>query len=588
MQPSDPHETLTTPSRLRRPGWLVRLLEAGVVLWVALVLSLLAHGLLIHTFYQAHLGEVDTTALQHSPRFVAIQRATWDFTLDASTTTQDAPQADAGVPVQQTADELLDLHEESLREAVMDIDEAQTVIESFTPPMSLEAPASLDLPVEQIEIAPLPTYSFTGYETGAGETPGLGDAGEYARRLLDGPMAGAGNGGAGSSAAARSGADLLEIEAFVPAREGSAVDPLTAAPPMTAMDLPAFVDPVDGPLVMPQLLDDDFTYRITRFERRGEPGWFRADILPQASLARLTAMPKDVVFMLDISASISQDWVNQSVRGIYMALASLNAEDRFNIVLFSDRIRVMNPQGLLAATQESITQAARFLRDVRPAGSTDVNAALSYLLDRREPGDRVSYIILISDGVPTVGVTDTRNLINLVTRDNDGRASIYTVVIGDQRNVALMEFLSYRNKGLNVVVDDFPRTAPAITGLLSRLRYPLIKDLNVHVVGESIDQVVPRQLPNIHAGESSAIFGRYATAGAFTMHVTGQSGTRPVSFTFRRDLRQAETGSEEMPREWAFWKLHDLYSDMLRDGETPALRREVEQLRRTYRLQSVY
>src|SRR5690606_9142769 len=89
-------------------------------------------------------------------------------------------------------------------------------------------------------------------------------------------------------------------------------------------------------LEMPQHLDDDFDYYVKTWNDRDGFGYFQVDIVARRSLTKLHTMPKDVVFLVDISGSVPQAVVNEIVAGLADALGSLNAGDRFNIVLFRE------------------------------------------------------------------------------------------------------------------------------------------------------------------------------------------------------------------------------------------------------------
>ena len=68
----------------------------------------------------------------------------------------------------------------------------------------------------------------------------------------------------------------------------------------------------------------------------------------------------------------------------------------------------------------------------------------------------------------------------------------------------------------------------------------------------------------------------------------GRGADGPVDFTFNRDLERAPIGDRAIARDWAFWKLHHLYSEVLRRGETPGLQRQIDELGERYDLKTLY
>ncbi len=347
-------------------------------------------------------------------------------------------------------------------------------------------------------------------------------------------------------------------------------------------------------LAPPEHLDDDFAYALSTWadpQRTNEPAFFRIDISAQRSLRKLATMPKDLVFLIDTSSSIPQRWVEQIALGVEQALVSLNEGDRFNIVLFADEVGFLFEQGPQQATTNNIKAASAFLRSARSKGYTDVNAAVRRMLTRDNSGARVYSMVLISDGLPTVGVVDSRELINLITRENDGSADIYCVGVGERRRMdpRMLDFLAYRNRGFSVIADGEKQVAVVIRDLASRLRFPIITDVSVQVAGRRATDVFPAVLPSIHQGQAFALYGRYSGEGPLTFRVTGRSADgKPVDFTFGQDPAQAPRGGADIAQGWAFWKLHHLYSEVLRLGQRDDLLQQMRALEQRFGLKALY
>ena len=47
-------------------------------------------------------------------------------------------------------------------------------------------------------------------------------------------------------------------------------------------------------------------------------------------------------------------------------------------------------------------------------------------------------------------------------------------------------------------------------------------------------------------------------------------------------------GPESIAMDWAFWKLHQLYSEVIRQGATPELQEQMNQIKRDYGLKIAY
>ncbi|MBB6429078.1 VWA domain-containing protein [Algisphaera agarilytica] len=585
-----------------RPGLAAR--APGLMLIIGLVLSAGTHAGLGYVMQDRTLGKFDPSLLMDDDTPVRVKRATFDQITGAAN--------DEGEGTQEP-----DETAESLAETLMrDVETASS--EVFDPELELrEVPEPLprteavaqpstqdvfdfgdllsDMVIEPEEIAYDDTSAFDAQRSvGAGSAALSGDL-LAQLSAADGGLpdlaAGTGDGLGASGAAAASAAGPGVGPGVGPGAGGGSAGSSAASGAAVGdglgLDFMGFgaIDPQD--FEPPERLDDDFDYRITRLDSPTEAGYFQVKITGKRSLRKLATMPKDVVFMVDTSRSIPQKTIEQITDGIKQSIRTMNDDDRFNLVFFSDQVRTFAGDPV-PTTRENLTMADRWMRNVRARGQTDVNLALRQLLKRDiEPG-RVYELILISDGNPTMGVLDTRELINLITRENDLAASIYCVGIGRDQDNRLLDFLAYRNKGFSVSIERRADVTLELVELMSRLRYPIIHDVQVRFAGQGMDQIYPLTLPNIHQGESFEVYGRFDQPGPFTVQVTGQSAGKPVDLTFRADLNDAPAGTNEVAQGWAFWKLHHLYSEIIRLSERPDLLTEIRKLRSKYQLQTLY
>ena len=116
---------------------------------------------------------------------------------------------------------------------------------------------------------------------------------------------------------------------------------------------------------------------------------------------------------------------------------------------------------------------------------------------------------------------------------------------------------------------------------MSRLRFPIIKDVRLDAVGlPSTQTVFPADLPNIHQGETISVFGRFdrpeQVHDALQRPVGGQGRRVHLHPPIERS-RPRRRG--RLPPDWAFWKLHDLYSLIIREGERPEAARAGRRLK---------
>ena len=600
--------------RVFKPAWSAK--APRLMLILGLLLSVAVHVGLAYTLKDQTFGRYDPSALADDDLPVRIKRAKFDQVVRAEPEAGSGGESGESEPTAEAlAEAMMQEVETAAAEPLVPELELRSVPEPTRQPTAPPPPPSTaDLGLDELlgnfidEPSQPQVVQAPGFDAGGGGTP---DGGAMGADLLDqlasadgGLPAGGGLGegtGPGRRGLARGGADAGYGPGSGRGTGGSGTGPGTGSAGMgpggmggaggAGLDFLGIADIEPADFEPPERLDNDFDYRVTRYEVPGAgedwPGYFRVQVTGKRSLRKLETMPKDVVFMVDTSRSIRDRTIQQIVEGIKQSIRTLNDQDRFNLVFFNDQVSFLADEPV-PATFDQLEYADRWMRNIRARGQTDVNLALRQLLRRDiEPG-RIYELILISDGRPTLGVLDTRELINLITRENDLAASIYCVGIGRGQDNRLLDFLAYRNKGFSISIDSRGDIALELVGLMSRLRYPIIQDIQVRFAGQGMDQIYPLTLPNVHQGESFAIYGRYDRPGPFTVQITGRSAGKPTDLTFRADLADAVVGETDVATGWAFWKLHHLYSEIIRLGEREDLLREIRTLRERYRLETLY
>jgi len=128
-----------------------------------------------------------------------------------------------------------------------------------------------------------------------------------------------------------------------------------------------------------------------------------------------------VVYVLDISGSMTSR-IDRARDELVRALKGLGPDETFDIVVFSDEAVPFAP-ALSAATPAQVELASRFLRTVRVDGGTNLEAAMYTALGFAD----VNEIVLITDGVPTLGETDFWKLAGDVQKRNKNQARISAV-----------------------------------------------------------------------------------------------------------------------------------------------------------------
>jgi len=312
-----------------------------------------------------------------------------------------------------------------------------------------------------------------------------------------------------------------------------------------------------------------------------EPGYVRVTIQPNEQAGRLPTLPKDVILTLDASGSMGRDTFAVLREAVAACLSRFNPQDRFTVVGFKADVRVLS-EDLLPIEPDYISRAVRFVQGLGASGNTDIYKALFPIVDRAHRSDRPFVVFFVSDGQPTVGITDSRTIINDLTEHNQGRAAIFAVGAGAKINSYLLNMLAYRNKGDCVETSQRQEIISTALAQWQKFSEPLLMNLTADYGADSLREVYPQRIPDLYRQHRIELYARYDKEKDFTTRLTGFAGDRRMEFVYRFDLAQALTGKPEIAKRWAQEKIYSLIGEMSRSGDQPAIFRQITDLAQRY------
>jgi hypothetical protein len=340
-------------------------------------------------------------------------------------------------------------------------------------------------------------------------------------------------------------------------------------------------------------LNDFLDVELFTQERPGRngsrEGWFLVRISAKAGKV-LEVFPRDVTYVLDISSSIGGGRLEAFRKGVLDSLAQFNANDRVRLFAFRDRLSSFR-EDWVPASPAPRSEIKAWLDGLRSAGVTDFYDSLKPLVGQGAGKGRMTMGFILSDGIPTVGVVDSTQIINRLSEKNDNSVSIFSFSSGQDVNSFLLDLLAYRNQGW---LRHAPRTADA-TGeflrLAQQVRNPLFLNLRFRFAGVDGAGVFPQNLPNLYRDSPLLLFGRYVPGqtSKISLQVLGESLRGTKELLVQLPVPAKPTGPDSIASTWARQKIYDLLSRMTesRDGQQRILD-EVRALADEHKVETPY
>ncbi|MBN1246400.1 MAG: VWA domain-containing protein [Anaerolineae bacterium] len=315
---------------------------------------------------------------------------------------------------------------------------------------------------------------------------------------------------------------------------------------------------------------------------------------PEITLADVAPLPKDIVFVIDRSGSMEGEKIVQAQDALQFILGQLNANDRFSIVGFDDRLDVFS-RTLRPVDTETLRDARHFVDSLTARDSTDLDAALAeglgILRGSEQRRGTTRLLVFLTDGLPTAGVTDPAGIAARAGRNNRRvEARLHVFGVGYDVNTHLLDRLAAENGGSVTYVQPGENLELVLTDFYRRIARPVLTDVEITFEGIRVADLHPATLPDMFEGSSLLLSGRYEATSKgddVIVQVRGRSGDEIPTFTYRFAL--SETGDHAfVPQLWATRQIGALLDKVRVEGETDALVASIRKLGLTYGLVTPY
>jgi Ca-activated chloride channel family protein len=317
----------------------------------------------------------------------------------------------------------------------------------------------------------------------------------------------------------------------------------------------------------------------------GEDGYFMLLLSPPA-VGEQVQIPRDVTLVCDVSGSMSGGKLEQARDAMDQILGGLRRDDRFRLITFSSGVRSFRRE-FVRADRGMIDDARDFLYGVRAEGSTNVIDALREALAPEVERGRLSLVVFLTDGKPTVGETEPERIAREVERLRDGER-IFAFGVGYDVNTYLLDRMAAGGRGTVSYVRPGEDVEEAVSSLTRKIGHPALSDLRIVRAPVELEDHYPSTLPDLFFGEELVLFGRYRGHGTGELVVEGSRAGETQRFRYQVELPRRENENDFIPRLWAARKAGALTAQVRLHGPNTELVEEIRQLGLRYGIITEY
>ncbi|XP_028853572.1 inter-alpha-trypsin inhibitor heavy chain H3-like isoform X2 [Denticeps clupeoides] len=265
------------------------------------------------------------------------------------------------------------------------------------------------------------------------------------------------------------------------------------------------------------LIDGDFfiKYDVNRPESFGDiqivNGYFVHFFAP----AGLHRVPKNIVLVIDISSSMVGHKIRQTRDALLTILTDLHEDDHFGLVLFDDRIEPWRPT-LSRASEGNVTAAKDFVKTIKARSLTNINDAVLKAVEMLHsdlqlqllPEQSLSMIILLTDGHPSSGETNTEKIQENVRAAIGGNMTLFCLGFGYDLDYAFLDVMAKQNDGAARRIYEASDAALQLQGFYDEVATPLLSEVHMIYPDGLVNSVTENHFRQLFNGSEIVVAGR--------------------------------------------------------------------------------
>ena len=290
---------------------------------------------------------------------------------------------------------------------------------------------------------------------------------------------------------------------------------------------------------------------VTHKEAGARRGTFMLTVTPSIDLQPIKE-GRDWVFVLDQSGSMSGKY-QTLMDATGQALSKLRSNDRFKVLLFSDRITQVT-KGWTSADKLSIDEVSKALSSTQVQGGTNLYQGLQAAINGLD-SDRTSSIVLITDGVANLGKTEKKDFLDLMTQHD---VRLFTAIMGNGANRPLLDSMTKVSQGFATSISNSDDIIGVMIGAIEKVKYEALHDINLSIKGLKTSDLVPTQPTTLYRGQQMVMFGHYfgeeEAEVVLSAKISGEEKQYRSTFSFPK----VSTENPEIERLWAYAQIQEL------------------------------
>ncbi|HVE85667.1 MAG TPA: VIT domain-containing protein, partial [Myxococcales bacterium] len=226
-------------------------------------------------------------------------------------------------------------------------------------------------------------------------------------------------------------------------------------------------------------------------------GYGLLTLTPPTPAAGMEAAPRDLIFLVDTSGSMSGPPLDLARRILTAMVDSLGEQDQLEMISFSSAPSRWK-RGAVNATESNRRDAQKWLSKLQASGGTEMRSGvLAALEPLREDAQR--QVVIVTDGL--IGFED--EIVRTIYQRLPRGSRVHVIGVGSAVNRGLSFPASRAGRGVELIVGLGEDVERATGRILARTCAPVLTD--VAVSGSALERCAPSRAPDVFAGAPSLL-----------------------------------------------------------------------------------
>jgi Ca-activated chloride channel family protein len=318
-------------------------------------------------------------------------------------------------------------------------------------------------------------------------------------------------------------------------------------------------------------------------------GYFMLMIQPQEDERLTKSPPREIVFLCDVSGSMSGQPTGKVIEAMRGMLKLCRPQDTVQVITFASQANKLFEKPV-PVNEANIAKALAFSEGFQGSGGTEMLKGVKLAIDEPLDKERLRIVVMLTDGY----IGNEAEIIEHVGKHCGDQVRFWAVGIGSSPNMFLVDGVAKQGGGMGKSLGLEDDAVSLTQEIMTRIQRAQLAKIKIDWGQLQVAVTYPAKIPELWAGRPVIVFGRYATDGprdgsvlVSEIKISGNVEGEDVSWPLSVELPLAQKEHDVLAKVWARQKIEDLMHQTYYQG-SPAIEEMVTGIALDYKLMSQY